>query len=58
MNHLYKAPQTKPSLTEFMKTMTPEKAKQQLEQMVQNGSVTKAQIEQAEQIAKTFGLLK
>ena len=41
-----------------MKTMTPEKAKQQLEQMVQNGSVTKAQIEQAEQIAKTFGLLK
>lgn len=58
MNPLFKKQTMRPSLAEFAKSITPDQAKQRLDQMLAKGEITQAQIRQAESIARSMGLTK
>ena len=60
MNPLYKEPTNRPTLKEFMASMTPEGAKNRVNQLLNSGQMSQQQFdslkEQASQIAKIFGI--
>jgi hypothetical protein len=43
-----------PSFNDFMRSMTPESAKAQLDQMVKSGQLTENQLQQAIEMARQF----
>lgn len=43
-----------PTFSEFLKSTTPESAKQQIEQMIQSGQINEQQFNKAKEMAQVF----
>jgi len=55
LNPLYSNSSSRPSLAEFARGMTPERAKAQIDQMLSDGRLTQEQLRNAEQVARRMG---